>query len=305
MKQLILSIIFLTFSLNNSQAKLLDKTIAVFNDSVITLSQVDRVHNNVSSRKNISPLIYKKSSYSKSEILEIMIERLLIREKLSEIGYVRNDEQVEAEINNIEKRLGLSRTQLLSFLKSNNMSFDEYFEIIRETIEFNIFNGRIIRPLISITDQEVKNYFYKTSKDKTLAFKYTIVDFSLDENKMKKGMLSNFSKVLEKFQVNGVLPENYQDVQTNVLGDITEDGLTNNLKKLLKKTDEGKFTKAIKLGDTYHVFFVKKKDLVESEIYLQAKNKIRGQLMGLQAKDVTDLWYKRERSKHYIKTFLK
>ncbi len=302
MKQLIISIIFLTYS--QTHAKLLDKTIAVFNDTVITLSQIKRVKNNISSRKNISPLIYKKTTYTDQEILDIMIERLLIREKLSEIGYIRNDEQVESEITNIEKRLGLSRAQLLNFLKSNNMSFDEYFEIIRETIEFNIFNGRIIRPLISVTDQEVKNYFYKTSKDKTLAFKYTIVDFSLEETKMKKGMLKNFPETLEKFQVNGVLPKNYEDVQTNVLGDITEDGLTNNLKALLKATDEGKFTKPIKLGDTFHVFFVKKKDLVESQIYLNAKAQIRSKLMGDQAGEVTDLWYKRELSKHYIKTFV-
>ncbi|OUR92966.1 hypothetical protein A9Q84_20880 [Halobacteriovorax marinus] len=303
MKHLILTIIFLSFS--QSHAKLLDKTLAIFNDQIITLSQVNRVQENVPSRRNISPLIYGKTSYSKNELIELMLQRLLIREKLSEIGYVRNDEQVETEINNIEKRLGLTREQLLSFLKSNNMSFDEYFEIIRETIEFNIFNGRIIRPLISITDQEVKNHFYKTSKDKTLSFKYTLVDFSMSQSKMNKTMLKNFPTVLEKFQLNGILPKKYESVETNVLGDITEDGLTNNLKRALKATDEGKFSKTIQLGDTFHVFFVKKKDLVESETYLREKNKIKLELMTTQAVKVTKLWFKRERAKHFIKIFIK
>jgi len=185
------------------------------------------------------------------------------------------------------------------------MSFDEYFEVIRETIEFNIFNGRIIRPLISITDQEIKNYFYKTSKDKTLSFKYTLVDFSMNESKMKKGMLKNFPKVLTKFQINGILPKKYESVETNVLGDITEDGLTNNLKKVLKSTEEGQFSKTIQLGDSYHVFFVKKKDLVESETYLRAKDNIRVELMTAQAGKVTKLWFKRERAKHFIKIFVK
>lgn len=302
MKHLILTIIFLSFS--QSHAKLLDKTLAIFNDQVITLSQVNRVMDNVPSRRNISPLIYSKSSYSKNELVELMIQRLLIREKLNEIGYVRNDEQVETEINNIEKRLGLTREQLLSFLKSNNMSFDEYFEVIRETIEFNIFNGRIIRPLISITDQEIKNHFYKTSKDKTLSFKYTLVDFSMNESKMKKGMLKSFPSVLAKFQVSGILPKKYESVETNVLGDITEGGLTDNLKRVLKSTDEGQFSKTIQLGDTYHVFFVKKKDLVESDSYLRAKDNIKVELMTAQAGKVTSLWFKRERTKHFIKKFV-
>lgn len=303
MKHLILALTIL--STINLQAKLLDKTVAIFNSTVITLSQVKRIQDNLPSRKNISPIIYQKTNLTQEEIVNLMIERLIIREKLNEIGYVRNDDQVESEILSIEKRLGLNREQLLSFLESNNMSFDEYFEIIRETIELNIFNGRIVRPLLSVTEQEVKNHYYKTSNDKTLAFKYTLVDFSLSESKMKKGMLKNFSKVLEKFQVNGILPKNYESIETNVLGDITEDGLTNELKKALKSTEEGKFSTPVKLGDTYHVFFVKKKDLVESQLFLSVKERIKGELMSLQAVSVTELWFKRERSKHYIRNYIK
>jgi peptidyl-prolyl cis-trans isomerase SurA len=298
-------LVILLLGLTQTHAKLLDKTVAVFNSNVITLSQVKRIQDNLASRRNISPIIYKRLDLTQKEIVTLMIERLIIREKLSEIGYVRNDDQVEAEILSIEKRLGLNREQLLSFLESNNMSFDEYFEVIRETIEFNIFNGRIVRPLISVTDQEVKNHFYKTSKDKTLAFKYTLVDFSMHEKKMKKEMLKKYSKVLEKFQINGILPKKYESVETNVLGDITEEGLTNSLKKALKATEEGKFSKPVKLGDTYHVFFVKKKDLVESELYLQSKDRIKGELMTKQAGGVTELWFKREKTKHYIRTFVK
>ncbi|WP_127715433.1 hypothetical protein [Halobacteriovorax sp. HLS] len=303
MKHLILALTIL--STINIQAKLLDKTVAIFNSTVITLSQVKRIQDNLPSRKNISPIIYQRTNLTKEEIVDLMIERLIIREKLNEIGYVRNDDQVESEILSIEKRLGLNREQLLSFLESNNMSFDEYFEIIRETIELNIFNGRIVRPLLSVTEQEIKNHYYKTSNDKTLAFKYTLVDFSLGEDKMKKGMLKNFSKVLEKFQVNGILPKNYESIETNVLGDITEDGLTDALKKALKSTEEGKFSTPVKLGDTYHVFFVKKKDLVESQLFLNVKERIKGELMSLQAVSVTELWFKRERSKHYIRNYIK
>lgn len=303
MKQLLVAILFL--GLTQTHAKLLDKTVAIFNSTVITLSQVRRIQDNIASRKNISPIIYKNTQLTQKQIVDLMIERLIIREKLNEIGYVRNDEQVEAEITSIEKRLGLNREQLLSFLESNNMSFDEYFEIIRETIEFNIFNGRIVRPLISVTDQEIKNHFYKQSKDKTLAFKYTLVDFTMHESKVNKSMLKEYPAVLEKFQVTGILPKKYETVETNVLGDITEDGLTASLKNALKATEEGKFSKPVKLGDTYHVFFVKKKDLVESELFLQVKDQIKAELMTKQAAGVTDLWFKRELSKHYIKKYIK
>ena len=45
-----------------------------------------------------------------------MIQRKLVRDKLSEMGYVINDDQVESQIKNTERRLGLTRSNLLDFL---------------------------------------------------------------------------------------------------------------------------------------------------------------------------------------------
>ena len=81
------------------------------------------------------------------------INRFLIRAKLEELGYVVDDDQVEGQIKSTEDRLRLNRAALLSFLQSNGLTFDEYFEVIRESIEFNIFFSRVIQPLITVTDQ--------------------------------------------------------------------------------------------------------------------------------------------------------
>ena len=88
------------------------------------------------------------------------------------------------------------------------------------------------------------------------------------------------------------------------LGNITEDGLTNDLKRLLKRTDEGSFSSVILIGDAYHVFFVKKKDLVASEVFKRAKPQIKQQIFEEEAQKVTELWFKREQNRHYLKYFL-
>ena len=176
-------------------------------------------------RRNISPAIYSKNSMSNKELAKLITHRYMIRARLSEIGYIIEDDQVESQIKSTEKRLRLNRAALLQFLNSNNMTFDEYFEIIRETIEYNIFNSRVIQPLISITEQEVKNRFYRQNvNNKTLNFSYNLVDFSFPRNKMSKSMRSNFKEMLTKFQATGILPDRFRDLNTNVLGNITEDG---------------------------------------------------------------------------------
>lgn len=288
-----------------SHARLLDKVVAVFNDKVITHSQVKRISSNMAARRNISPVIYNKAKMSEMELAELITHRYMIRARLSEIGYIIEDDQVESQIKSTEKRLRLNRAALLQFLNSNNMTFDEYFEIIRETIEFNIFNSRIIQPLISITDQEIKNRFYRMNvNNKTLNFRYNLVDFSFPRSKMSGAMKGNFKEMLTKFQTTGILPERFKELNTNVLGNITEDGLTNDLKKLLKRTDEGSFSNVILIGDAYHVFFVKKKDLVASEVFKRAKPQIKQQIFEEEAQKVTELWFKREQNRHYLKYFL-
>lgn len=292
------------FICNSASAKLLDKILAVINDQIITLSMVERVKSNLAARRNVAPQIYEKESFTNRELVAIRIQRILIRERLREIGYEVTDEQVESQIKDTEKNLNLNRQALLGFLRANNMTFDEYFEIIREAIEFNFFNARVIRPLVSVTDQEVKNAFYrKNSEDKTLTFKYTLVDFTIEKKYVSREQIKKFKKALIKYQANGVIEKTYQKMETNVLSNITEDGLTPTLAKTLKKTDEGKFTSAILLGDYYHVFFVKKKDLEESSAFADSKNQIKAELYIRTAKQIIDVWYQREENKHYIKYF--
>lgn len=289
-----------------ASAKLLDKILAITDGHVFTLSLVNRIKSNVVARKNISPFIYSKNSFTDREVIEVLVQTILIRDKLSEMGYVINDDTVESKITETEQRLGFNRDYLRKYLSSHNMTFDEYFELMRETIEFNIFNSRVIRPMISVTDQEIKNTFYKANiNNKTLSFKYTLVDFSLEKRFFKKGMLKKFKRILQDFQISGSMPELYKNVETNVLGDIAEDNLDDKLQNLLKKTDEGAFTSPYFLNNSYHVFFVKRKDLVESEIFMAEKQKIKVKLFEKIAKQITKVWYQREKHKHFIKYFVK
>lgn len=285
--------------------KPIDKIRAVVNDEIITQSMIDRVKENMQARANISPAIYQVGKKSDQDIINIFIHRQLIRKKLEQIGYIISDEQVEERIKETEKRLNVNREALLQFLSSNNMTFDEYFEIIRETIEYmNLFEPRIIFPMISVTDQEVKNHYYKMNSDNnTLSFKYTLVDFSLPKQMVSKSMMNDFTDVLKKFQLHGNLPEAFKEVNTSVINDIQEDGLAEKLKATLKKTNEGEFSDIVHMNNEIHIFFVKKKDLAESEVFQNSKEEITRTLYELKGQEIKQSWFEREMKNYHIKIF--
>jgi peptidyl-prolyl cis-trans isomerase SurA len=290
---------------SKSSEKLLDKIVAVVNTRVISLSELKRMKTTLDARKEVSPIVYSEDKYSQKELLDILIRSSIIRDKINAQGYVINDDAVESRIKMTEDRLGLKRSDLLQFLKSKGLTYEEYFEIIRETMEFNIFAQRIIAPLISVTEQEIKNEYYRrNSTNSALSFKYKLVDFFIPENKLIDKSESKFLAVLKDYQLTGKLPEEYSDVDSNNLDNLNEDALPKELAKTLKKTAEGSFSKAISLNNHLHVFYVQKKDLVESQDFIKNKELIQNEIFMSKGKSVTTNWFDREYSNYYIKNLL-
>lgn len=296
--------IFIAYS-QVSHAKLLDKIVGIVDSNIITLSQLNRLKDNIAIKNSVAPLVYDKKSYSNDEMLKITMNKFLIRSKLNEIGYTITDDQVESQIKSNQERLGVDKKALLEFLKQQHTSYDEYFETLREAIEFSYFVNRVVQPLISISEQDVKNKYYKQYANKVkMNFKYNLVDYTADKTDISSENLKNLDQVVKNYRQNAILPQAFSRLEANDLDDISEDGLNPELKALLAKTDEGSFTKMIEYNNQYHIFYVVRKDLVESEAYTKAKESIRNELFEQAVKDETKLWFERERNKHYIREML-
>ena len=298
-------ILFLGSNLWAQENKLLDKLVAVINTKVISLSEINRIEQTLNARREVSPMIYNKEKYTQKELIDILIRTYIIRDKINAQGYVINDDAVESRVKMTEERLGLKRADLLNFLKSKGLTYEEYFEVIRETMEYNVFASRIISPLISVTEQEIKNEYYRrNSSNNALSFKYNLVDFYIKESDLVDKDEQVLLNVLKDYQISGKLPEAYRNLETNNLDNLNEDGLSKDLAQSLKKTPEGAFSPAIKLQDYVHVFYVQKKDLVESQGFLKVKEQLQNDLFSTKGKSVTNNWFDREYSNYYIKQML-
>ncbi|MBF0363556.1 MAG: SurA N-terminal domain-containing protein [Oligoflexia bacterium] len=291
----------------NLHAKLLDKILAVIDDKIITLSDIERAKENFSLRKQVAPQIYSYDDLSNEKIVNTLIQNLIIRSALIDSGIVVTDQHVESEIKSLEKRLNFNRDALIKLLNSNNASFTEYFELTKTAIEYDAFRATILTPLISIPEQQIKNAFYnRNSSNNTLAFKYNLIDYYIDKSKLgSTEQINNLSSVVKKLQESGTVPEEYKDITQTDLGNVTEDGLTKEMSEVLKKTDEGTVSNTpLLINNQYHVFFVKAKNLVESELYLKSKERIERELFEQEAQKILNSLFEREKAKHFVEYFL-
>lgn len=293
-------LLFLSFLSFVSYSALLDKVAGVINDRVVTLSEIKRIKNTIDFRKEVTPLIFTKTKYTDQEVLNIIQNNFVVRDKLSELGYVISDDSVESRISETEKRQGLRRQDLINFLDSKGISFNEYFELIRKGMEYSIFYSRIISPLVNITDQEVKNTYYNmNNSQKSLSFIYEITDFSFNR-KFNTSEAREIKTYLDEYIKTGNIPSEYKDFDTNNLGKMKNDDLPKDLSEILAKTNEGSFSKPYYKGGLTHIFYVSKKDLAESNDYLKKKELIYNQLFIKKSKKVIQNWFSRESLNYYI-----
>lgn len=301
LKSILLTLLVSLFCHNFAMSKLLDKVAGGVNEKIFTLSEIERIIETLDARKEISPMIYNQPKYNPKSILDLLQKKYVIKESLNQMGFVINDDSVESRIKETQSRLGLNRDDLLSFLESKNLSFNEYFELIREAMEFNIFNTRIILPLVNITDQELKNHYYKLHNNKkTLAFRYDLVDFSIPKSSLIKEEIDRLPNILQNYRSTGNLPQVYKNLSTNKLGELKDEDLPSNLSKLLSETSDKSFTSPIILDGIVHVFYLEKKELSESQDYLRQRDQIYNDIFIQRSKKISEGWFRRKFDDYYI-----
>ena len=298
-----IGIIFLTPGLC-AYGKLLDRIVAVFNDQTITLSEVNRIQSNLKSRSGIARGLYPKKHYTFEEIIDKEIDIKTIRSRLNETGYFVNDDQVETMINRVEKEFRITRQHLRNELAVKNIFFEEYFELLRASREYNILLSTIVEPLVSITEQQIKNRFFNDNiGNRTLSISYSLVAYQISSSHLRKKDLSDFTKSLITYRLNGIIPKKYSSLDQINIGNVKDDDLEASIKNVLKQTNEGSFSKPIFNAHTYTVYYISKKDLVESNLYQKAKPKIHHAIFEEETKKILTVWLVRERDKHYVKKF--
>ena len=287
----------------SSHAELIDKIAGVINDKVFTLSEVKRIKSTIGIRKEIAPFIYTEKSYTNKEMLRLLQHSFIVKDKLEELGFVVSDDAVQDRIRQTEKSLGLNRDELLRFLDSKGITFNEYFEILRSAMEYNIFNRRIIAPLVTITDQEMKNFYYKNyASAKASSFKYNVIDFNIPSNKVQSTDRARFREILQKYRKTGTLPQIYSALSTDELGKISGEDVPPKLRNILKNTDENSFSEVFIDDGILHVFYVDSKEIADSQDFLIKKREIYNSIFLERSQKLSESWFSREALNYYILT---
>jgi peptidyl-prolyl cis-trans isomerase SurA len=198
----VLAILLFLFSTHKAASEVVDRIVAVVNDTIITLSEVNAatavaikgLKRDVKAGENIVE--------TKSKVLDALIEKKLMKQAADKTGIEVSEKEIDNAIEDIKMQNNITEKELLSALEQNGLTYREYREQMREDIRQAKFVSREFRARVAIEHEEVEDY-YKRNIENFRApdfFKIRLIFLTRAD---EKNMRTRLQAVMEELE-NGV-----------------------------------------------------------------------------------------------------
>jgi len=159
-----------------SGAEVVDRVVAIINDSIITLSELNAAAAIVLDKlkkegQGDAPGIEEL----RPRVLEDLVEQKLIKQASDKAGIDVSDREIDNAIDDIKRQnRHMTQEQLMLALARSGLTYREYREQLKEQIRQVKFMNMEFRSKISVQDEDIENYYRQHIDDYYEAPKYRI-----------------------------------------------------------------------------------------------------------------------------------
>lgn len=160
LNRVFLALVFLAASHATSGAEVVDRIVAIINDSIITLSELNAATAIAVDKLDIGE---KKDSKKvvevKGRILENLITQKLVKQASDKAGIDISEREIDNAVDDIKKQNGMNQENLLVALAQSGLTYREYREQLKEQIRQVKFINKEFRSKISIQPEDINDHY--------------------------------------------------------------------------------------------------------------------------------------------------
>ena len=161
MRNIVVSIIlFIIFTASVASAEMISGIAAIVNDEIITYLELNREYvlilKEEEKRGAVSPEAAQKL---RSDVLNSMVDRKLVKQKIKELNIVVSEEEVRQSIEDVKRQNKLSQEALTSALLAQGMTFDQYKAQMKEQLERLRLMSQEVKSKIQVSEREMREYY--------------------------------------------------------------------------------------------------------------------------------------------------
>ena len=144
-----------------SNGEVVDRIVAVINDGIITLSELNAA-------MALDPGVIKnggRPEKTQSATLDMVIEQKLVKQASDKTGIDVSEREVDNAVEEVLDQNKLNKEQLGAELEKNGLTYTEYREQIREQIRQVKFIEMKFRSRISVSKEDIEDYYRQNIKE--------------------------------------------------------------------------------------------------------------------------------------------
>ena len=308
-KLFFLGLAFLLFFLSSlAQAVVVDRIVAVVNDEVITLSELDEA---------AAPLYRKYLPRAKDpverenlirqirrRVLQQMIDEKLLAQEAKRLEIKVSDQEIDSFIQRLKEQNHLSDEKFREFLAAQGLSYEDYRKQVAEQIKrIKLIQGHI-RERIVVTPEEIKDYYRKhyLKGNNTVYELAAIIITGPEAEKKAKAAYEELKKGVPFKEV----AAKYSSLKGSGegLGRFKPEELAPQVREVVAKLQPGQYSKPVKVGESWQIFklvALKTEGAVPlAEVRPEIENKLRQEKID----QLLQKWLKELKQKAYIRVLL-
>jgi peptidyl-prolyl cis-trans isomerase SurA len=157
-----------------TQGELLDRVVAIVNDGVVLNSDLDAEVYAVTERLHEQKLELPPQNVLRQQVLERLVLQEIQVQHATKAGVKVSDENVNAALQDVAKRNGMTLTQLPEALAKQGVDYPTYREEIRREITLQMLRQRDVMQHISVTPREIDQFLDKQAKTPSERNEYNV-----------------------------------------------------------------------------------------------------------------------------------
>ncbi len=286
---------------------LLDRIVAIVDGYPILYSEVmEKVNSGPLVMVSDFPALPEDAPYERG--LQDAINFELVMAKARDIEIEVTDGQVDAEIDRFIENRGQSKEGLMGFLEQQGTSYEDYRSDFRDLMVLRRFQGRVITPMVKITDKDVETYYLKKSGASAELVEITLrqivmsvaADAAQEIIEAKRNRASEVIKKLGDGMPFVDAVKIYSDDESaresgGLMQGIKLKNLSGQIKSEVASLSKGEYSSPVRTDMGFHIFYIEEKKFSGSEEYLTKKKTLEYELRNLELASQTRKWLEQQR----------
>src|ERR1700756_1762091 len=157
-----------------TKGELLDRVAAIVNDGVVLNSELDAQVEVIGDRLRQQKLELPPQNVLRQQVLERLVLQEIQMQRANRAGIKVSDEQVNAALQDVARRNGLTLSQLPDALARQGEDYAAYREDLRKEITLSLLRQRDVLQRISVTPREIDTFLEKQAKTPSERSEYNV-----------------------------------------------------------------------------------------------------------------------------------